>query len=45
MNEITAYYKSNYGNLVTAIYLEAEWVEELSSGFGQTGFGLTGFGE
>jgi len=43
-NQITAYYTTDHDNLVTAIYLDANWVERLSSGFGQTYFGLYDFG-
>ena len=44
MNQITVYITDNVDNKITALYLEASWVEQLSAGFGQTYFGLYGFG-
>ena len=43
MNEITAYIYTEEQS-IQALFLEASWVEELSSGFGQSYFGLDGFG-
>lgn len=45
VNEIIAYYTTSGDNLVTALYLQGNFVEALSSGFGQGDFGLLGFGE
>ncbi len=44
-NEIITYYTTVADNLVTALYLDANWVPALSSGFGYTYFGLFDFGD
>ena len=41
---IIVYITDNIDNKVTALYLNAGWVEGLSQGFGVGGFGLTDFG-
>ncbi len=43
-NTITVYITDNVDNKITILYLEAAWVEALSSGYGLTPYGLIGYG-
>ena len=42
---ITIYITDNIDNLITPVFLDAEWVNKYSAGFGNTGFGLFYFGD